>query len=123
MGPSDDWKRRDFMKLFIGLFSIGIALAQNPKAGLRNYESRCVSCHGGDGGGGEHGPAIVPNLSSHNDAELATIINEGLPDRGMPAFKLPPKESTDLIAYLRTLRPSRAQKPVTAKVETTDGRK
>jgi hypothetical protein len=25
------------MKLFIGLFSIGIALAQNPKAGLRDY--------------------------------------------------------------------------------------
>ena len=34
------------MKLFIGLFFIGIALAQNPKAGLRDYERRCVSCHG-----------------------------------------------------------------------------
>ncbi len=111
------------MKLFIGLFSIGIALAQNPETGLRNYESRCVSCHGGDGAGGEHGPAIVSRIGAHNDTELTTIINEGLPNQGMPAFKMTDQESTDLIAFLRILRPRPGHGLTTATVETTDGRK
>jgi alcohol dehydrogenase (cytochrome c) len=110
------------MKLFIGLFSIGIALAQNPETGRSNYGSRCVSCHGGDGGGGEHGPAIVSRLESHSDMELATIINDGLPTRGMPAFKLADRESADLIAFLRTLQNRPRQGLATAKIETTDGR-
>ena len=40
---------------------------------------------GGDGNGGEHARAItrvVPNLQ---DAQLTTIVREGLPARGMPA--------------------------------------
>src|ERR1700676_1122359 len=111
------------MKLFIALFSVGVVLAQDPDAGRRNYQSRCVSCHGGDGAGGEHGPSIVNRIGAHNDSELTTIITEGLPNQGMPAFKMPNQESTDLIAFLRTLRPSAGHGLATATVETTDGRK
>jgi len=111
------------MKLFIVLFSMSAALAQNLQMGRVTYVSRCVACHGGDGAGGEHGPAIVSRLGGHSDAELATIVREGIPNRGMPAFKLTDPESSDLIAFLRTLRPRPGHGLATAKIETTDGHK
>jgi alcohol dehydrogenase (cytochrome c) len=111
------------MKLFIVLFSMGAALAQDAQLGRANYVSRCVACHGGDGAGGEHGPAIVSRLGARSDADLSTIIREGIPNRGMPAFKLTEAESSDLIAFLRTLRPRPGHGLATAKIETIDGRK
>src|SRR5205823_3389711 len=75
------------MKLFTALLSVGAALAQSDP-GFRQFESRCAVCHGGDGTGGEHGPAIVNRIIRRSDRELATLIREGLPNRGMPAFKL-----------------------------------
>ena len=111
------------MKLFIALFSMGAALAQNPQLGRANYESRCVACHGGDGAGGEHGPAIVSRLGARSDAELTTILREGIPNRGMPSFMLTDTESSDLVAFLRTLRPRPGHGLATAKIETVDGHK
>src|SRR6266702_2921113 len=88
------------MKSLAALFLTGIALAQTPDAGRRQFDSRCASCHGGDGAGGEHGPAIVFRLASRTDQELK-----------------------ELIGFMRTLRPRRGQGPVPVKVETVDGRK
>ena len=54
------------------------AWAQNPP-GQTMFEDRCGTCHGGDGNGGEHAPAItrvVPNLQ---DERLMAIVREGLP--------------------------------------------
>ena len=79
---------------------MGLAIAQNPQAGRSNYEGRCVSCHGGEGAGGEHGPAIVGQLGTHSDEALATIIGKGLPNRGMPAFKLNAEEMLNEVAQL-----------------------
>ena len=110
------------MKLLAALLLTGIAIAQDPEPGRQHFESRCTSCHGGDGAGGEHGPAIVFGLRSRSDEQLATIIREGLPTRGMPAFKLADQEMKELIVFLRTLRPRRGQGPKPAKVETLDGR-
>ncbi len=110
------------MKSLAALLFTSLALAQSPEAGRKHFDSRCVSCHGGDGTGGEHGPAIVNRLGSRSDEQLATVIREGLPTRGMPAFKLPDGEMKDLIAFMRTLRPQRGEGPVPARVETTDGR-
>src|SRR5882724_10301915 len=110
------------MKLSIALLSLTVALAQNPDPGQQSFESRCASCHGGDGAGGEHGPAIVFRLARRTDADLARVIREGLPNRGMPAFNLADQEMNDLIGFLRTLRPRRPQPTERAKIETTDGR-
>ncbi len=110
------------MKLSIALFSLTVALAQNPDPGQQSFESRCVSCHGGDGAGGEHGPAIVFRLARRTDPDLARLIREGLPNRGMPAFNLADREMNDLIGFLRTLRPRRPQPTERAKVDTTEGR-
>src|SRR5262249_54448117 len=75
--------------------------------------------------GGEFAAGIVIRLPNRTDAEIANTVRNGLPNRGMPAFNLAAKESDDLVAYLRTLRPPRrgaiAAMPVT--VDTTDGGK
>src|SRR5260370_19907366 len=110
------------MKLSIALFTLTVALAQNPDPGQQAFESRCASCHGGDGAGGEHGPAIVSRLARRTDADLTRLIREGLPTRGMPAFNLPDREMNALIGFLRTLRPRRPLLTERAKVDMTDGR-
>jgi cytochrome c553 len=43
-------------------------LAQPADAGRRQYESVCARCHGGDGNGGEMGPAITTRLPALSDA-------------------------------------------------------
>src|SRR5258707_6105768 len=111
------------MKPLAAILLTGIAFAQTPDDGRRQFDSRCASCHGGDGAGGEHGPAIVFRLASRTDEQLATVVRDGLPNLGMPAFKLTDQEMKELVGFMRTLRPRRGQGPVPVKVETVDGRK
>jgi alcohol dehydrogenase (cytochrome c) len=109
--------------VLVGTIVVGaIAVcAQTPDAGRKQFESHCASCHGGDGNGGELGPAIVERAANRNDQELTTVIRGGIPDAGMPAFKVTDAELEGLIAYVRTLKP-RGDVPVHLTVETTDGR-
>jgi alcohol dehydrogenase (cytochrome c) len=82
------------------------ALAQNVEPGRLVFASRCASCHGTEGGGGELGPSIVARIPLRSDADLEAVILEGLPGAGMPAFaSLSKAEGADLVAFLRTLRP------------------
>jgi alcohol dehydrogenase (cytochrome c) len=75
--------------------------------GRAEFESRCGVCHGGDGNGGEYGPAMVAQLATRSDAQLATLVREGLPTRGMPGSpNISDAELGALTQYLRTLRPS-----------------
>ena len=48
---------------------------------------------------------IVEHAVVEEFAAGSTVLREGLPGRGMPAFSLGDQESRDLVAYLRTLRP------------------
>ena len=80
--------------------------AQTVDSGRRVFASRCAACHGTEGGGGELGPSIVARIPLRNDADLEAVIREGLPGAGMPSFaNVSKSESTDLVAFLRTLRP------------------
>src|SRR5579872_4284761 len=91
-------------------------IAQNAGPGAKHFESRCATCHGGDGNGGEHGPAITERIGTLDDQQLATIIHNGFPSGGMPAFNLPDREIKELTAFLRTLHPPPGQEPVKARV-------
>ncbi|HMJ82082.1 MAG TPA: PQQ-dependent dehydrogenase, methanol/ethanol family [Vicinamibacterales bacterium] len=99
-----------------------IALAQNPGPGQQVFVSRCASCHGSDGNGGELGPSIVDRVPARTDQDLAALFKQGLPAAGMPAFpNLTAAESADLIRYLRTLRRRQGSGPVRTKLTLADG--
>ncbi len=108
---------------FCSSFTIGLLSAQTLDPGRRHFENRCATCHGGDGTGGELGPSIVNRLASRTDQDLTALFREGLPSRGMPSFKLTDQENTELIGFLRSMRPRRGIgfAPVRGKVQTTDG--
>lgn len=77
-------------------------------------------CHGADGTGGELGPSIVRRLLRLSDPELVNTIRNGLPTRGMPPADLKDAELTQLVTFLRTMRPER-RAPVRRTVKTTNG--
>jgi alcohol dehydrogenase (cytochrome c) len=99
------------------------AFAQPADAGRKLFENRCSGCHGADGNGGELGPPIVRRLTTRDDQQLASLVREGLPSRGMPGNKVSDAEMSTLIGFLRSLRPRPfGMAPVRGKVETVDGK-
>jgi len=73
----------------------------------RAFANRCAPCHGLDGRGGEHAPAIVntSGASARSDQEVARIVRSGIPDKGMPSFHFLTNQQIDeIISYLRYLR-------------------
>ena len=104
------------------LLATGLAFAESPAAGRRQYELACARCHGTDGNGGELGPGIAARLFARDDKALAALVHDGLPAAGMPGFPLPNADLRALVAYLRTLRPDRGSLPARVSVQTTDGR-
>ncbi|MDR3701650.1 MAG: PQQ-binding-like beta-propeller repeat protein [Candidatus Sulfopaludibacter sp.] len=95
--------------------------AQDADPGRLVFETRCARCHGADGNGGELGPAIANKLRAHTDADLTTLIHQGLPNRGMPPVPVSDAEMGPLLRFLRTLEPRGFVRPVVRrKVETTD---
>jgi len=116
------------MKTFIAALCVLFALvstssyAQGADPGRLTFSSRCASCHGSNGNGGELGPSIVMRVPSRTDEELTTVIQQGLPSAGMPASSnLSGSELRDLITFLRTLRPREGSGPVRTKVALTTG--
>ena len=97
------------------------AHAQDVESGRAVFASRCAACHGTEGGGGELGPSIVSRIPLRADADLEAVIREGLPGAGMPSFaNLSRAESTNLIAFLRTLRPRAGTGPQRTSVMLAD---
>ena len=92
--------------LSFALFSAGFAFAQTQDAGRTQFEGHCSVCHGRDGNGGELGPSILTRIGNYNDAELATLIREGLPNSGMPRNNLPETEMRPLVTFLQSLKTS-----------------
>jgi alcohol dehydrogenase (cytochrome c) len=92
-------------------------------AGQKVFEGTCGRCHGADGRGGEMGPAIVARIPSHDNAQLATLIRQGLPSRGMPPSTVTDEELTALTRFLRRLsRPTGLPPAERLKATLTDGK-
>ena len=113
------------LKLLAGLAAAALACAQTVPPGKRTFETQCAACHGADGNGGEFAPGFVTRLPARTDADVAAVVSDGLPNRGMPPFKLDRAQLADLISYLRTLRPPRRgyMVPLEVSVQTVDGKK
>jgi len=110
-----------------GCAALSLVFAQAPD-GRAGFQTRCAGCHGTDGNGGEHAPSVLATLAAKSDAEVAAIIRDGVPRKGMPAFKqLPEAEVNSLVAFMRTLQQARRGRrgfqPVRQQVTLTDGTK
>ena len=109
--------------VFVLLPVIAALTGQDVDAGRIAFESRCARCHGADGNGGEMGPAIVFRLPARDDQQLADLIHEGLPARGMPPSDVAGAEMAVLLKFLRTIQRRPEAKPVVrATVQTTAGK-
>lgn len=107
--------------LFLVCFSVAYGQNQAGERGYRRFESTCSLCHGSDGTGGEFGPNISVRLPKLDDEQLTTIIHEGLPKKGMPAFaNIEGEQLGELIAFLRSLKP-RESADIKRKVTTNTG--
>ncbi len=101
------------------------AQGQDPlAAGRKTFENRCSGCHGADGNGGELGPAIARRLTNLTDAQIKTTVQEGLLNRGMPAFSnIADADIVTLTAFMRSLRPRRMGfQPYQTKAQLTSGK-
>ena len=90
--------------------------AQTPVDGKRQFIARCAGCHGEDGAGGGHGPAIVnlPQPRAASITEVRNVILKGIPERGMPAFQLPAGEIDALAQLVMALKSPAGASVVTA---------
>ncbi|MEP6917006.1 MAG: c-type cytochrome [Acidobacteriota bacterium] len=71
-------------------------------AGARVYHTTCVGCHGPTGAGvGSVDLRRGPLPRGSTDAALSAIITSGVPQSGMPAFRLNPEELRGVVAFIR----------------------
>lgn len=61
------------------------------------YDRHCSFCHGADARGGERGPALRAR------ADLAAVIRNGFPEKGMPASRLSAAEIDAMAAHVRSI--------------------
>src|SRR5215475_1652063 len=91
--------------MFCALYA-STSFAQTADSGKQLYQGLCVSCHGEDGSGGGHGPSFLdvrrPRATSLQ--AVRDLIIKGIPDGGMPAFKMPDSQADALAAYVMTLK-------------------
>jgi len=110
-----------------GLLAAGgfTLLGQSDQPGRRVFEGNCAMCHGSDANGGEFAPGIITRIANLTDPEIKAIVADGIPGRGMPAFKLAESDANELVTYLRTIRaPRRGDlRAVPMEVSTVDGHK
>ena len=95
-----------------------IPATKNAKAvstqGQQAFTSTCAGCHGLDGRGAERAPNIAerPQVQRLSDAQIAKIIEHGIPGTGMPGFHaLDHSQVQAIVAYLRILQ---GKKPIFA---------
>src|SRR5687767_7979760 len=89
--------------LLVILLLPGVAVAQDVSAGRRAFEARCGRCHGANGNGAEMGPSILQRLQVRDDRELAALIRDGIPLRGMPPTLIADPELAEMVKFLRTI--------------------
>lgn len=94
-----------------------LAAIKSPEArknGREVFAGKCVACHGPDGGGSV-GPNLTDDYWLHGakPAEIARVVSEGVPDKGMPPWGplLKEGELPSVVAYVRSLHGTRPANP------------
>jgi len=79
---------------------------ENAKRGAAIFQQSCAYCHGKNADGGSEAPNLIRSLLVRHDKSgdlIGPVIQEGRPDRGMPAIRLPADQAADVVAYLHAL--------------------
>lgn len=114
-------KRLAFLFLLAALTNHGIILCESTAtalpapqqsggkqtAGSRAYAASCAGCHGLDAKGGERAPDIAtrPKVRQLSDAAILKILQNGVPNTSMPAFRFLDKATQNsIVAHLRDLQ-------------------
>lgn len=69
------------------------------------FSVNCSFCHGSTAHGGEGGPSLVRSeivLNDKNGELIATVVQTGRPDRGMPKFDLTNAQISDIAAFIHS---------------------
>ena len=87
------------------LMATAAASGADVESGKHLFEARCGLCHGADGAGGERGPNIVDARRGRvrSKESLREVISKGIPEGGMPAFRLPDDEMESILLFLGSL--------------------
>lgn len=109
--------------IIAGAAALGLALAQqNPGVfpamqrppaapeviarGKAVFGANCVPCHGADLRGGQlNGPNLLRSqlvLADKNGEQMAPVIQNGRPERGMPAFPLPAEDVDAVVEFIHS---------------------
>jgi cytochrome c oxidase cbb3-type subunit III len=83
--------------------------------GRQIFSANCSFCHGSDARGGEGGPNLIRSelvLNDKNGELIATVVQNGRPDKGMPKFDLSLEEIATIAAFIHSM-------PVGGRAQTT----
>lgn len=80
------------------------------EAGAHLYANECARCHGANAEGKGSRPGLVSaRVAGATDGELAWLMKNGNPWKGMPAWgSLPDAERWQLVAYLKAINDTKA---------------
>lgn len=94
-----------------------VALEQEPgivEHGREVFSTRCVACHGPDGGG-QVGPNLTDDYTIHgwSRATIVKVVHDGVPSKGMIAWgpQLPREDVVAVALFVYGLRGTRPSTP------------
>jgi Cytochrome c, mono- and diheme variants len=73
------------------------------ESGRTLFQQQCGFCHGRGAGGGETGPSLVDSELVKRDkagTEVAAVIRDGRPEKGMPKFDLSGTAMEGVVAFI-----------------------
>jgi mono/diheme cytochrome c family protein len=73
--------------------------------GRQIFSANCSFCHGSDARGGEGGPNLIRSelvMDDNNGELIATVVQNGRPDKGMPKFDLSTEEIASIAAFIHS---------------------
>jgi cytochrome c oxidase cbb3-type subunit III len=74
--------------------------------GHQIFSANCSFCHGSDARGGEGGPNLIRSelvLDDNNGELIATVVQNGRPDKGMPKFDLSKEDIASIAAFIHSM--------------------
>jgi mono/diheme cytochrome c family protein len=74
--------------------------------GRQIFSANCSFCHGSDARGGEGGPNLIRSelvLDDHNGELIATVVQNGRLDKGMPKFDLAKEDIASIATFIHSM--------------------